>query len=415
MKKVIVVGGGLIGLFSSLYAAHRGFDVTLLEGHDEVGAGASRGNAGEICPSLADPLPGPGMIQYGLKNSFKSDAALHVALPPSAPLLMWLARFARHSNNRTYDLRFRASADLALRSQHLFGELEGYGVETSISRAGNLRCFRSTSAAIEERDSIERLRSWGVGMPGELLSGESLRDIEPILSREVEAGYHLRDQWFVDPGALVDDLRDVLVELGVSILTGERVTSVREIENPSCVEVLTQSGRFVADAAVVAAGAWSGDLLRAHGLRNAFASGKGYSFSVRTEKMPTHVINLPSANAVATPLDDRLRIAGTMEFDGSFDTVNMQRVERIVRAASPYLVGIDWTSLEEVWVGPRPMTVDGLPYIDRLGKSGRIIVAAGHNMLGLTLAPGTGEIVCDLLEGAAAPNRFFTVRRSYRP
>jgi D-amino-acid dehydrogenase len=132
-------------------------------------------------------------------------------------------------------------------------------------------------------------------------------------------------------------------------------------------------------------------------------AGKGYSFSVFPESMPRRALHLPDGHVAVTPMNDRLRIAGTMEFDGTFDRFEPRRVEAMVAAASPYLRGIDWNGRSDEWVGPRPMTPDGLPMIGHLEGQSRIFVATGHNMLGVTLAPATGRVIADLMLRAEVP------------
>jgi D-amino-acid dehydrogenase len=100
---------------------------------------------------------------------------------------------------------------------------------------------------------------------------------------------------------------------------------------------------------------------------------------------------------VATPIGGRLRIAGTMELDGSFDRMNRRRIEAMVSAAQPWFRGVDWARRTDEWVAPRPMTPDGLPLIGALPGHPRLFVASGHNMLGLTLAPSTGRVIADLV------------------
>jgi D-amino-acid dehydrogenase len=115
--------------------------------------------------------------------------------------------------------------------------------------------------------------------------------------------------------------------------------------------------------------------------------------------MPKRLLDFTDAKVVATPLGERLRFAGTMEFDGTTDRFNALRIAAIVRSVAPFFHDIDWSKREEEWVGPRPMTADGLPFIGPIPTAPQVIVATGHNMFGLTLAPSTGRVVADLISG----------------
>jgi D-amino-acid dehydrogenase len=139
------------------------------------------------------------------------------------------------------------------------------------------------------------------------------------------------------------------------------------------------------------------------GVRTEEAAGKGYSFSVPAGSLPRRLVHLGSAKAVLAPLGKEVRVAGTMEFDRDPDRFRQGRVEALVAAARPYLPGADWERREQEWMGPRPMTPDGLPLIGPVPGRPRVLLATGHNMLGLMLAPATGRLVAGLVTGEAKP------------
>lgn len=400
IRAITVVGGGLIGLFTALYGHNAGYQVRVIE-RSVVGSGASRGNAGEICPSMATPMPAPGMVKNGLANSLAEDAALRIQLPPSVALSRWLLDFARNCRPGTYERGFDALSSLAKRSFELFERLPDVGVTTTLSQTGNLKCYADPGRARRDFAVSQRVRRFGLPAPTEMMTGDAIRELAPVVSGMVTAGYHWPAQWFVDPAVLVDDLHAWLTAAGVQFQEHTVVTGVTPYRD--AVLVHTDAGDIETDAVVIASGAWSPTVLKSVGLRAPIQSGKGYSFSVKPEVMPDHVINMSESNAVATPMGDRLRIGGTVEFDGTMDKFNASRIERIVRAARPYLTGIDWEDRSEEWVGPRPMTPDGLPLIGRTRASRRVVVAAGHNMLGLTLGPASAELAISAIGEHALP------------
>jgi len=230
--------------------------------------------------------------------------------------------------------------------------------------------------------------------PGELLGGADLRAEEPLLGGAAAAGFVEPGERWMDPSRLVDDLASALRARGVAIHTGAGATSIAAFDDG--VEVETAAGRHDGACAVVATGAWTPSLLERLGVRLPIRPGKGYSFAVRPSSNARRAVHLSTAHVMAAPMEDRLRIAGTMEFDGTMDRFNPGRIQTIVRAAQPFL-DVDLGARDEEWVGPRPMTPDGLPYIGPVPGHERVIVAAGHNMLGLTLAPVTGRVVAGLV------------------
>jgi D-amino-acid dehydrogenase len=187
------------------------------------------------------------------------------------------------------------------------------------------------------------------------------------------------------------------------------------------VELDTPAGTADADHAVVAAGAWSEQLLRQMGLRGFVTPGKGYSFTAYPDHPPTHILRLGGTHVGVTPLGETARVVGMMEIDGTFDRFNRDRIDYMKRKAAPYLSGIDWQACTDERVAPRPMTPDGKPLIGSVPGSERVIVATGHNMLGLSLAAATGTLVSDLVRNgpgagprAFAPSRFHQRRKVAR-
>ena len=394
---VVVVGGGLVGLSCAWFLARDGVEVAVLE-RGRVGGGASRGNAGLVCPSLADPLPAPGLIRHSLAGLLRPDSALHVdprALPRMAG---FLARFARRTTPRAYAAGVTALGQLGRMAFGLYDELAAESAVGELHDDGYLFACATRGSATAARDGLARMADRGYAAPpGPLLEADELRQLEPSLSAAVRAGFVQPGERWLDPSRFVDALAARLRERGVPITEEAEVTGLRH--GGRSVSIETSAGPLEADQVVIASGVWSDRLCRMLGLRLGLAPGKGYSFAVEPAVMPSRAIYLADAHVVATPIAGRLRLAGTLEFDGSVDRFNHRRVRAIAGAASRYLAGIDWQRRSAEWVGPRPMTPDGLPMIGRLPGRPRVLVAAGHNMLGLTLAPSTGRVIAALVTG----------------
>lgn len=391
---VIVVGGGVVGLSCAWFLRSAGLDVVVLERGDP-GGGASRGNAGAICPSMVEPLPAPGVLRDGIGAMTRPDAALHVA-PTYAPRMAgFLRRFAAAATRERFEAGVEAFLPLTLGVTEAYGELAAAGIGTSVRADGYLFVHRSWQAARDERDHVAAMAARGVcEEPGEILDGEDLRELAPVVTDAGVAGFELPGERWIDPGRFVDELVAALVDDGVDVRTDVPVRSIEDGRDG--VTVTTTGGEVSGSTAVVAAGVWTRDLVKPLGLDLSMQPGKGYSFWVEADAMPSRVISLSDAHVMVTPLDGRIRIAGTMEFDGTTDRFNGRRIGAIVKAAQP-LLHADLARRSEEWVGPRPITPDGLPYLGPVSGHGRVIVAAGHNMLGLTLAPITGRTIARLV------------------
>jgi D-amino-acid dehydrogenase len=389
---VTVVGGGLVGLCCAHYLAEAGLRVTVLE-RDRVGSGASRGNAGEICPDLVEPLPAPGVISAALRTVHRPESPLYVHPTISRDLSRFLIGFTRHATRARYAAGVRDLAALATGTFALFEQLEAAGVDANARKTGYLFVHGSPGAA---HAAWHRFAGLGAPLdPSGVLDAAGLAELEPCLGPAARAGFVVEDQWSVDPNLFVDRLAELLRHRGVDIAEGSRVTGLES--RPGGVRVRTVDGPLDADAAVLAAGVWSREIARGLGLDLNIFPGKGYSLSLRLDRSPSRLVHLGDAHVVVTPLAKGVRLAGTMEFDPDHDRFNPRRIAGIVAAARPYLDGAHWDELGGEWVGPRPMTPDGLPAIGPLPGHRRIYLASGHNMLGLMLGPATGRLVANLV------------------
>lgn len=178
------------------------------------------------------------------------------------------------------------------------------------------------------------------------------------------------------------------------------------------------SERVDADSVVLAPGAGLDHVARRFGLRFPVVTGQGYNVTVASTDALRHPVIFEEVSAVATPLRDRIRLGGTMEFTGPNATFDERRVDAVVRSLRRFL-DLDWEHRIETWSGARPMSPDGLPLIGRPKRWTNLVVAGGHGMWGLTLGPSTGHAVADLVVDDAPnvshfdPSRF-TVRNLLR-
>ena len=197
----------------------------------------------------------------------------------------------------------------------------------------------------------------------------------------------------------MESLRSVLEASGVVIrencgLRGFRRQGIRAVAVDTTREGLT------ADAFVVATGAWTPMLADQLGCKIPIQPGKGYSLTMpRPSICPAYPMIFPETRVAVTPFSDGYRLGSTMEFSGYDTSVNPARVQILRDGAAPYLKEPECDPVEETWYGWRPMTWDSLPIIDRSPIMENVVIAAGHNMLGLSMAPATGKLVSELLGG----------------
>jgi glycine/D-amino acid oxidase-like deaminating enzyme len=163
------------------------------------------------------------------------------------------------------------------------------------------------------------------------------------------------------------------------------------------------------DTVVLAGGASSGTLLRPLGIQLPLTAGKGYSFLRRLRILPRRPIHFGDIKVAVTPFPRGLRVAGTMELSGDSETFRRSRAAAIARGTAPYFSG--WDELdeaggepEELWVGRRPLTPDGLPILDRADPFENLFIATGHSMLGITLGPASGQALAGYVLSGRRPD-----------
>jgi len=215
---------------------------------------------------------------------------------------------------------------------------------------------------------------------------------EPAVGDKVAGAWFSRHTAHLRPDGLMKELKRVLIRKGVQIIEQTEVAGFKRINNKAVAAVAGQE-HFPADQFVVATGAWAPLLNKALGCRLPIQPGKGYSITMqRTQNSPSIPCFFQETGVVITPWESDIRLGGTMEFAGYDESLNRLRLDALLHAAQSYLRDVKFSSIQDEWCGWRPMTCDGLPIIDRSPRLENVMIAAGHNMLGLTMAPGTGKL-----------------------
>ncbi|HBC61396.1 MAG TPA: amino acid dehydrogenase, partial [Planctomycetaceae bacterium] len=171
--------------------------------------------------------------------------------------------------------------------------------------------------------------------------------------------------------------------------------------NGRAVAVETTGETLTADNFVVAVGAWAPLLQQSLGVKLPIQPGKGYSITMARPKLcPKYPMILEECHVAITPFEEGYRVGSTMEFSGYDTSLNRARLNYLRSGAAEYLHEPTAEPVEEEWYGWRPMTADGIPYIDRSPRFGNVWIAAGHSMLGISMGTGTGKLVAELITGA---------------
>jgi D-amino-acid dehydrogenase len=402
--KVAIVGGGVVGLCSAYALARAGAEVVLLE-RGELGRGASEGNTGWISPTISTPLAAPGVLRTGLRSAFDPRGALVIRPGLDTSWLRWLWAFRAASARPRYRSGVKALLDLNART---FSELDGYvqdGVEFEMHGGGILCLARSEYGIAWFAPVFEDLQSLGFEGTIETLTPEAAREIEPSLGDDARFVVRTSVDRYVRPESLMAGLATRLREQGVELREGVAVTGLER--NGAGWSVATSDGAVEAEAVVVTAGAATPPLLRPFGLRVPIVAAKGYSLTLQGEGVaPRTALYLCEPKIGVSGYDGGVRIAGTFELPGRDLSVDRKRVGYILDDTLPFIRG--WKPApgevdRQGWAGFRPATPDSLPLLGPIPGQRGLFVAAGHGMLGVTLAPATGAAVADMVTSGDVP------------
>ena len=398
-KRVAVIGGGAIGLACAHYLANDGHEVVVLEKGGEHHDCCSLGNSGIIVPSHFEPLAAPGMVAYGLKMMLRRSAPFGLRPSLDPELVRWGTRFIRASNERHVSIGGPLLKELHLASRELYRELASQSDDDFQLKQTGLVMLCATDKTFDAEVRLAE-RAQKLGLDIAFLDRQKVRNLESNTQLDAVGGIHFLDDARLIPQRLVAWLQRDLAKRGVEFKFGHDIERF-QMKNAAISGAINSRGEAIgADEFVLAAGSASGLLARKSGLRMPMRGGKGYSLDVPARTPPQNCFILVEARVAVTPMADKLRFGGTMEIVGDDLHVDQKRVDAMIGSIHRYMP--DYTPAEfrdlPVWAGLRPLSADGLPYLGR-AQIPNLTIATGHSMMGISLAPITGQIISDIVAG----------------
>ena len=395
---ILIVGGGSVGLHCAYYLLKAGRKVTLVE-QKLIGMGSSSGNAGQIVPSHIVPLAAPGIVGTAFKwmlDPQNSPFGMKISLDPT--YILWLIKFATSCNE--------ANVQRAIPPLNALGQLSTINFsqiitqekfECAYQEKGVLFLYKDQQAFEGGKAEGKVLQSHGI--PIEVLDQDAVRKFEPVLLDSVIGGINMSGDSNVNPAVYLKLLGDRIREMGAEIFENTSVTGF-ELVDGKIQGIKTNAGVFEANEVILAAGASTPIVARDLKLNIPVQSARGYSMTITApKKMPKRPLLLGERRVAISPMGDLLRFTGRLELSNVDTTVNQKRVDGIVRAVREYIQLDEKLDVKETWAGLRPTTPDGVPMIGRSSRYKNLIIATGHAMLGLSLGPGTGQVVSELVLG----------------
>lgn len=399
-ESILVCGGGVIGLACAYYLARSGQRVTVVERGPENHDSCALGSAGFISPSHVVPLAAPGTLKLAFKWMLNRKSPFYVRPRPDPEFLQWGLLFRRAATRERVRRAAPALRNLMVFSQELYEELAAEMENPFEYVRHGMVMLCKTSKALEHEAQTAALAGH-LNIESRILGPAELAQLEPALRLDVHGGVYYPGDAHLTPPKLMDALMRELKRLGVEFRWNTAVRGWRA-QNGQVWAAVTSSGEIEADAFVLSGGAWSGKMLDGMGIHLPLEAGKGYSLTLPAPKrLPSVSMICAEARVAVTPMGQSLRFGGTMELAGLDMSIRPERIQGIMESVPRYLpeFGPDDFKAVRPWCGLRPLSPDGLPYIGAFRRYPNLVAATGHAMLGVTLAPATGKLVAEVLNG----------------
>lgn len=397
-KKIIIIGGGIIGLSSAYYLQKEGHQVTVLDKSD-ITSGASFVNAGYITPSHIIPLASPGMIRTGIKMMFNSASPFYMKPRLDWDFLTWSWYFHKSSTTEKVEKAIPVIKDINLLSRELYTDIKTSGDlgEFQLERKGLLMLYK-TDASYQHEAEVAKKASF-LGLEVKELNKKELSEIEPNVRIDAEGAIHYICDGHTTPTEFMPKMVAYLKSSGVVIKTHEEVLDI-ELSADQIKEIKTNKDIYYPDEVILAAGSWSGELSKKINSKLPLQAGKGYRINVARNTGIAIPAILMEAKMAVTPMQGFTRFAGTMEFSGINAKIRKERVVAIANGAKKFYpeLEIHQEEMDQAQTGMRPVSPDGLPYIGKSDTYKNLTFATGHAMMGWSLGPATGKLVSEIID-----------------
>lgn len=391
---VVVVGGGAVGLAIAEALTSRGADTIVIE-RGRCGGGASAGNAGWITPSLAIPVPGPGVIGESLRWLINPSGPLWIRPSLSPAMAGWIARFVRGCSRTAYQRGLVALQAAGALAGPAFDRLAERGVEFELHDEPLLYPAFEQAELEHLLRVADELTRVGGHAPRRLSAAETM-SAEPALGDGVVGGLIADGDSRVRPESLTAGLQRALEARGVQVREGEPVTALTPDRGRWLVQ--TTNGSLAASTVVLASGVDTVQLTAPLRTRFPIVAAKGYSRTYRPDPSgPRRAVYLEAPKVAISAYDGGVRVSGTLELGAQGLALSSRRLAAITAGAQRAMPGWRMPSDPQDWAGMRSLSPDGLPLIGPVPGRPGLHVATGHATLGITLAPATGELVAGLL------------------
>ena len=409
MKKIAVIGAGIVGICTSYYLQQSGFKVTLID-KEKPGSMTSYGHACTFADYANVPVNSPNLFRELPSMILNNDSPLHIDFFYLIKNLPWAYKFLKNCRKDKVEKIASSLANLLnharLSYDHIFEEVN---VTEFIKNEENIYIYDSKESYknsnytnfLREKNNI-KVRN---------LNKLEVHDLEPNLAPIYHSGHlFLGSRHTTNPLAISKKIFNSFISRGGKFIN-ENVLNFFNKENS--IEIVLNTKKIEYDQIVITAGAWSNSLAKMAGDNFPLDTERGYHVLFECDKQ---LINRPigwsQSGFYLVQMKDGIRAAGTVEIAGLHKKPNKKRLDMIERQSRNILPQMG--NIKSTWMGLRPTLPDSMPIIGRSSKNKNILYAFGHQHIGWTLAAVTGKAINELAKGsypnfdisAFNPNRF---------
>ncbi len=405
-NNIAVIGAGIIGVNCAAALQQKGHQVTLIDAA-EIAAGCSQGNAGHFASEQVFPLAQTDLLWQLPKLLFDPSGPVSLSWRYLPQLLPWFVKFMANMSNAKQ--RRNSTALMSLNKPAIAyykSLLKAAQAEHLLITKGSLLVFERT--AYQQVKKIHQ-RYINAGIKVSLLSQTQLRLLEPNIAKQVNYALYFIDVGHTSsPSALCDAIAKYSFRSGAKF---QQFLVKRLVPSQHHVTVIGENQCWQFDRVVLATGAWSKPLVEALGYHLPIQAEAGYSIDLtentNLNNQQCDSLSRPVASAerrfIITPMAHGLRIAGIAEFAGLQLRGNSKRARQLYQQAKHILTALPEippcaSTLKKPWLGHRPSLPDSLPVIGKAPRHHNIILALGHQHLGLTQGAITGQLIRQIVE-----------------
>ena len=390
--KIGIIGAGIQGISNALFLQKKGFNVTIFDREQPGSPSASYGNAGHFSPYASVPINRPDILTDVPAMLLSSTGPLALKWSYLPKMIPWFWQFMRNCTTKKMmhtAKNMHQILDLALPAyDELFDEID---LEGLVEKKGILYIWNDQSLKSRELEINVRKE---LGVDQQVVTPKEIHDLEPNIKPFYHGGvYYKLGRHARNPKRILLKLFDLFLKKGGKFLK-MNVQDINFDEETPIIKTETQ--RFHFDKIIIACGAFSKKLTDNLDEKIPLDTERGYHVHF---KDCDHLLNRPvifqNRGFGITPMEQGLRVVGTVEFGGLENLLSKSRVKNLINNAK-YMMG-DLPDHEDEWLGFRPSLPDFLPVIGPSKKYKNVFYSFGHHHLGWTLGPISGKIIAGMI------------------